>query len=180
MKLLQQVCSILPKHPWKVNKQVNIYDKIFMAIFYWLLYGLKWKCWRIYNFCCNLFWVYGSIDWTISSRNRQDLVLYQHTMYVISLSNISMKTNFKQITRVELKFVQYPQGDYIVCLTSRHFFEIKESSLSDTRCLIQDVVLPHCGATLNETFSVELLWHDVISLECENSFRPVKWYALNN
>ena len=36
-----------------------------MAIFYWLLYGLKWKWWRIYNFCCNLFWVYGSIDWTI-------------------------------------------------------------------------------------------------------------------
>ena len=32
-----------------------------MAIFYWLLYGLKWKCWRIYNFCCNLFWVYWSI-----------------------------------------------------------------------------------------------------------------------
>jgi hypothetical protein len=34
-------------------------------------------------------------------------VLYQHNMYVISLSNISIKTNFKQITRVELKFVQY-------------------------------------------------------------------------
>jgi hypothetical protein len=30
-------------------------------------------------------------------------VLYQHTMYVIRLSNISIKTNFKQITRVELK-----------------------------------------------------------------------------
>jgi hypothetical protein len=29
--------------------------------------------------------------------------LYQHTMYVISLSNISIKTNFKQITRVEIK-----------------------------------------------------------------------------
>ena len=24
-------------------------------------------------------------------------------------------------------------------------FEIKESSLSDTRCLIQDIVSPHCG-----------------------------------
>ena len=32
-------------------------------------------------------------------------VLYQHTVYVISLSNISIKTNFKQILRVELKFV---------------------------------------------------------------------------
>ena len=49
-------------------------------------------------------------------------VLYQHTMYVIRLSNISIKTNFKQITRVELKFVQYSQGDYIVCMTSRYFF----------------------------------------------------------
>jgi hypothetical protein len=29
--------------------------------------------------------------------------LYQQTMYVISLSNISIKTNFKQIARVELK-----------------------------------------------------------------------------
>ena len=34
-------------------------------------------------------------------------VLYQHTMYVISLSNISIKTNFKQIARVELKCVHY-------------------------------------------------------------------------
>jgi hypothetical protein len=43
---------------------------------------------------------------TVSSHNRQDLiqVLYQHIMYVISLSNISIKTNFKQITRVELIF----------------------------------------------------------------------------
>jgi hypothetical protein len=48
--------------------------------------------------------------------------LYQHTMYVISLSNISIKTNFKQITRVELKFAQYSQGDYILCMTSRCFF----------------------------------------------------------
>ena len=30
-------------------------------------------------------------------------VLYHHTMYVISLSNISIKTNFQQITRVEIK-----------------------------------------------------------------------------
>ena len=30
-------------------------------------------------------------------------VLHQHTMYVISLSNISIKTNFKQITRVEIR-----------------------------------------------------------------------------
>jgi hypothetical protein len=29
--------------------------------------------------------------------------MYQHTMYVISLSNISIKTNFKQITRVDIR-----------------------------------------------------------------------------
>jgi hypothetical protein len=48
-------------------------------------------------------------------------VLYQHTMYVISLSNISIKTNFKQITRVKVKFIQYSEGDYISCMTSRYF-----------------------------------------------------------
>jgi hypothetical protein len=48
-------------------------------------------------------------------------VLYQHTMYVIRLSNISIKMNFKQITRVELKFVQYSEGNYILSMTS-HFF----------------------------------------------------------
>ena len=49
-------------------------------------------------------------------------VLYHHTMYVISLSNISIKRNFKQIARVELKCVQYSEGDYILCMTSRYFF----------------------------------------------------------
>ena len=41
-------------------------------------------------------------------------VLYQHTMYVISVSNISIKTNVKQIVRVELKYVQYSEGEYIL------------------------------------------------------------------
>ena len=49
-------------------------------------------------------------------------VLYHHIMYVISLSNISIKTNFKQIARVELKCVQYSEGDYILCMMSRYFF----------------------------------------------------------
>jgi hypothetical protein len=49
-------------------------------------------------------------------------VLYHHTMYVISLSNISIKTNFNQIASVELKCVQYSEGDYILCMTSRYFF----------------------------------------------------------
>ena len=49
-------------------------------------------------------------------------VLYHHTMYVISLSNISIKTSFRQIARVELKCVQYSERDYTVCMTSRYFF----------------------------------------------------------
>jgi hypothetical protein len=49
-------------------------------------------------------------------------VLYHHTMYVVSVSNILIKTNFKQIARVELKCVQYCEGDYILCMTSRYFF----------------------------------------------------------
>jgi hypothetical protein len=47
--------------------------------------------------------------------------MHQHTMHVIRLSNISIKINFKQITMVELKCVQYSQGDYILCMTSRYF-----------------------------------------------------------
>jgi hypothetical protein len=42
--------------------------------------------------------------------------------YVIRLSNISIKTNFKQIARVESKCVHYSEGDYILCMTSRYFF----------------------------------------------------------
>ena len=49
-------------------------------------------------------------------------VLYHHTMYVISLSNISIKTNFTQIARVELKCIHYSEGDYILCMTSRYVF----------------------------------------------------------
>jgi hypothetical protein len=32
----------------------------------------------------------------------------------------SIKTDFKQITRAELKCAQYSQGDYILCMTSRY------------------------------------------------------------
>jgi hypothetical protein len=39
-------------------------------------------------------------------------------MYVINVSNISIKMNFKQITSVELKFAQYSEENYIMCMTS--------------------------------------------------------------
>jgi hypothetical protein len=63
--------------------------------------------------CCVNQYHYESRD-AVSSRNMH--------VYVISLSNISIKTNFKQIARVELKCVQYSEGDYILCMTSRYFF----------------------------------------------------------
>jgi hypothetical protein len=70
-------------------------------------------------------------------------VLYQHTIYVISLSNISIKTNFKQIARVELKCVQYSEGDNILCMTS-HFFSF----------------IHQCQATV---FCHTFQWYDVMS-----------------
>ena len=64
---------------------------------------------------------------------RPDTVLYKHTMYVISLSNISIKTNFKQITRVELRLTNLYntlEGDYILCMTSRLFVFVHSIALS--------------------------------------------------
>jgi hypothetical protein len=58
-----------------------------MAIFYWLLDGLKWKCWRIYNFCCNLFWVYGSIDWTMGTVAASDNNQLPCPLYWVCLSD---------------------------------------------------------------------------------------------
>jgi hypothetical protein len=36
---------------------------------------------------------------------------------------------------VELKFVQYSQGDYILCMTSRYFFR----SFTNVRLLVMDM-----------------------------------------
>jgi hypothetical protein len=57
-----------------------------------------------------------------TQQTRPDIKSCTNTMYVISLSNISIKTNFKQITRVELKCLQYSQVDYILCMTTPYFF----------------------------------------------------------
>ena len=75
--------------------------------------------------------------------------LYHHTMYVISLSNISIKTNFKQIARVELKCVQYSEGHYILCMTSRYFFH------SFTNVRLQCFVSHSNGMTSCQSSSTE-------------------------
>ena len=54
-------------------------------------------------------------------QTRPDTQSCTTTLYVISLSNISIKSNFKQIARIELKCVHYPEGAYILCMTSRYF-----------------------------------------------------------
>ena len=60
-------------------------------------------------------------------------VLYKHTTYVISLSNISIKkskswANNKGRNKIN-KFVQYSEGDYILCMTSRLFVAIHSIAL---------------------------------------------------
>ena len=56
-------------------------------------------------------------------------VLYHHTMYVISLSNISIKTNNKGRNNIN-KSVQHSDGDYILCMTSRLFVAVHSIALS--------------------------------------------------
>ena len=63
-----------------------------------------------------------AVMWLVHATDKtwHKMLYCQHTMYVISLSNISIKTNFKQITRVKLKCVQSSEGHYISCMTSRY------------------------------------------------------------
>ena len=46
-----------------------------------------------------------------------------NTHYIHSLSNISIKTNNKGRNKIN-KFVQYSEGDYILCMTSRLFVAV--------------------------------------------------------
>ena len=63
-----------------------------------------------------------------------------HTLWAQFMNNI-------KVVLLNVKLELYFISHYI------RFFEINESNLSDARCLIQDVVSPHCddkknGATL--------------------------------
>jgi hypothetical protein len=55
-------------------------------------------------------------------------VLYQHTMYVISLLNISIKTYYNGRIKIN-KFGQYSQEDYILSMTSRYFLQFHSMRL---------------------------------------------------
>jgi len=63
---------------------------------------------------------------------RPDTESYTNTMYVISLSNISIKTNFKLITRVEIRLTNLYNtlgGNYILNMTSRLFVAVHSFAL---------------------------------------------------
>ena len=49
---------------------------------------------------------------------------YQHTVYVVSLSNISIKTNFKQIIKINNCITVLWERDYIVCMTKHKIYRV--------------------------------------------------------
>jgi hypothetical protein len=66
----------------------------------------------IVYWCNTLFYIEPVVSASITiSGETLCKVLYQHTMYVINLSNISIKKTCKQITRVELKLT-YLYNDF--------------------------------------------------------------------
>jgi hypothetical protein len=76
---------------------------------------------------------------------------------LISLSIISIKTNFKQIIRFKLKFVQYSQGDYILCMTSRYFFPFFHQCQVTVFCLTFQLTLT---LTLtSSSFYTQRIWN---------------------
>jgi len=53
---------------------------------------------------------------------------------------------------------------YIYLTLCTFSFEINESRLSDTRCLIQDVVSPQCGHKRMVLFRTTLSWRHIIGM----------------
>jgi hypothetical protein len=92
-------------------------------------------------------------------------IVYHHTMYVLILSNISIKTNFNQIAKVELKWVQYSEGDYNLCMTS-HYFPVH----SPTSCYC---VLSHIAMVWRHVKVVRLRTSRATSL---HSFITTVWW----
>ena len=77
-------------------------------------------------------------------------VLYQHTMYLISLSNISIKTNFKQIKKIESKLT-YSEGDYILCMPSRYWMPF----IHQYHIILCDHFQCHCTIVRQRFFVLE-------------------------
>jgi hypothetical protein len=89
---------------------------------------------------------------------RDIIGMCHHTMYVISLFYISIKTNFKQIARVELKCVHYSEGDYILCMTSRYFFR----SFTNVRLLCFGITNRHYHDSVILVHTTDSTWYKVL------------------
>jgi len=89
-------------------------------------------------------------------------------MYVISLSNISIKANFKQMTRVELKLtnlLQYFECDYIVSMTSL-YSQMSCDYIIVWQCLHIDVLDWEYWNYVNENVNMTInLWYVKLSDE---------------
>ena len=71
-------------------------------------------------------------------------------MYVINLSNISIKTNFKQIT---IKINKYSNEDYIFYMTSRYVLPF----IYQSRVTVRDHFQCHCTIVRQYAF-LEKFW----------------------
>jgi hypothetical protein len=107
-------------------------------------------------------------------------IVYQHTMtmYVISLSNISIKTNFKQIARVEIRLTNLhnTQGETTFCAW-RHVI-----CCSSLFCFAYQVML----LTLTCFLRIPMIWrHDKIVRQrrslatSRHSFITTVWWWYN-
>jgi hypothetical protein len=96
-------------------------------------------------------------------------VLYHHTMYVIHLSNISIKTNLKQIARVELKCVQYSEGTTF-CVWRHAMFSVHSPTsgfcvLSHMTMIWRHVKVVRqrtSPATLRHSFITIVWWYNIL------------------
>jgi hypothetical protein len=104
--------------------------------------------------CCNLFYLkLCTFSFEINESRLSDTRCCITTMVIKRMVRLlgvrsfcyypySIKTRFKQITKVKLKCAQYSEGYYILCMKLCTFsFEINESRLSDTRCCITTMVI---------------------------------------
>jgi len=137
-------------------------------------------------------------------------ILYQHNMYVISLSNISINANFKQITRVELKFVRYFFRSFtnvrLLCFVSHSndMTSFQSSSAENVSCNVvpffyhYSVVIQHLVSdTLYQTGDFrqfqrktcimldkhilsDLIWSYLIFMTSKNYYAISKLYIFHN
>ena len=82
------------------------------------------RMWKVVQIIREIFWllpvlspllpVVSHFSFVSTWKRSHFSLWFQSSGSPVSLSNISIKTNFKQIARVELKCVQYSEGDYIL------------------------------------------------------------------